>query len=546
MSLETRFDQSHRTEFHNVSFNIQRRGSQSILLDFAYHSMPKSVAPICAVITEETVEAARLAINQAASEADLIELRLDYLKDFDFSDSQNLRPLLEDKRLPVIITCRAVEEGGKQQIPDSVRLRLLVEGARLMADYCDIEAAHYEDATKLNPDISKLVISYHNFDETPACLESVYENICALPAAVHKIATRANSVTDTLEIFRLIDRAKRENRNLIALAMNEPGLITRILGPSRGSFLTYATVRRRAESAPGQLTCQELRRLYRIGNISRDTTMAAVIGNPVSHSASPAMHNAAFQSLGLDWVYLPIEVGDVADFFKRMVSTASREIDLNLCGLSVTLPHKTSVIDLCDEIDITAQRIGAVNTVVVEAGRLKGYNTDAQGAIEPLMKIRPLEGESCAVVGAGGAARAVIYGLVEQRARVTLFARNVEKAQSLGHSFGVPVLSVDQLYSSDAQIVINTTPVGMRGHSENESPVTRAALAGRRVAYDLVYNPLDTCFLKYARAEGCQTISGIDMLVAQARLQFELWTGEKPPVDLIRTAAIEKVGASLL
>jgi len=505
--------------------------------------MKENAACICAVITEETVEAARTAIEQAATEADLIELRLDYLKDFDFTEPQNLKPLLEGKPLPVIITCRAVEEGGKQPIPDEIRLRLLIEGVRQFADYCDIEAAHYEEAAKLGPDISKLIVSYHNFDETPASLESIYERICALPAAVYKIATRANSVTDTLAIFRLHGRAERESRKLIALAMNEAGLITRLLGPSRGSFLTYATLRRGAESAPGQVTGEELRRLYRIDQLSRDTSIAGVIGKPVSHSASPAIHNAAFQALGLDWVYLPIEVDDAARFFRRMVKPASREMGWNLRGLSVTLPHKTSVIDSLDVIDITAQKIGAVNTVVIEGRQLKGYNTDAHGAIEPLKRVCSLEGESCAVLGAGGAARAVVYGLIEQGAQVTIFARDIKKAEALSESFNVPVLPLEELSSSDARIVINTTPVGMRGHSANESLVLRSSLAGRQIAYDLVYNPLDTRFLKDARAEGCQTISGIEMFVSQAALQFELWTGQKPPLDLMRAAAIKKVEA---
>lgn len=505
--------------------------------------MKDNAACICAVITEETVEASRTAIEQAASEAELIELRLDYLKDFDFTEPQNLRPLLEGKPLPVIITCRAVEEGGRQRIPDEIRLRLLIEGARQFADYCDIEAAHYAEAAKLRPDISKLIVSYHNFEETPANLESIYESICALPAAVHKIATRANSVTDNLAIFRLLDRANEEGRKLIALAMNEAGLCTRLLGPSRGSFLTYATLRRGVESAPGQITCKELRQLYRLHNLSRATSVVGIIGKPVSHSASPAMHNAAFQALGLDWVYLPIEVDDPVQFFRRMVKPASREIDWNLRGLSVTLPHKTSIIDSLDVIDITAQKIGAVNTVVIEDGQLKGYNTDAHGAIEPLTKVCQLESESCAVLGAGGAARAVVYGLIEQGAHVTIFARDTKKAETLSESFNVPVLPIDELESSEAQIVINTTPVGMRGHSENKKPVLRSSLAGRRIAYDLVYNPLDTQFLKEARAEGCQTISGIDMLVSQAALQFQLWTGQRPPLDLMRAAAIKKIEA---
>jgi 3-dehydroquinate dehydratase / shikimate dehydrogenase len=503
--------------------------------------MPDTAARVCAVITEQTVSAARARLKQAAQVADMIEVRLDCLQDFDFTRPENLRSLLEEKPLPVIITCRAVAEGGRQMIDDPVRLRLLVEGARNWADYCDIEAAHYEQAERLAPDLSRLILSYHNFEKTPPDLNELYERLCLLPAAVHKIVTRANSVTDTLSVFHLLDRARGDGRNLIALAMGEPGVITRIMGPSRGSYLTYGSMAYGAESAAGQLTCRELKSVYRVHELSRETAITGIIGRPVSGSASPAMHNAAFKALGLDSVYLPIEVDDLADFFSRFVREESRALDWRLRGLSVTIPYKTAVIPLLDEVDETAIKIGAVNTVVIEGGRLKGYNTDVAGAIAPLENVCALNGESCGVIGAGGAARAVVYGLIERGARVTLFARDTVKAQALADSAGIPVYPVESLDASDVRIVINTTPVGMRGHDESASPVLRAALKGRRVAYDLVYNPLETKFLKDARAEGCQTVGGIEMLVAQGALQFELWTGRKAPVELMRDAAIEKL-----
>ncbi len=500
-----------------------------------------SPARVCAVITEQTVSAARASLKQSAQVADMVEIRLDFLRDFDFTRPENLRSLLEEKTLPVIITCRAVAEGGCQMIDDSVRLRLLVEGARNWADYCDIEAAHYEQAKQLAPDLSRLILSYHNFDETPRDLSEHYARLCRIPAAVHKIVTRAGSITDTLSVFHLLDRAQTDGRNLIALAMGEPGIITRIMGPSRGSYLTYGSLARGRESAPGQLTCRELKNVYRIHRLSRQTAITGIIGRPVSGSASPAMHNAAFQALGLDYVYLPIEVDDLAEFFARFVREEGRALDWPMRGLSVTIPYKTAVLPLLDEIDETAEKIGAVNTVVISDGRLKGYNTDVEGAIAPLEKVCALKGESCGVIGAGGAARAVVYGLVNRGARVTLFARDTVKARELADSAGITVYPVEALESSNLHIVINTTPVGMRGHDESASPVSRAALKGRRVAYDLVYNPLETMFLKDARAEGCQTISGIEMLIAQGAIQFELWTGSKAPQDLMRDAALEHV-----
>lgn len=504
-------------------------------------AMRESRGPVCAVITESTVDAARSAIGRAAGLADLIELRLDYLRDFDFTDPTSLSPLLKNKPLPVIITCRAISEGGIQKVDDEIRLRLLVEGARGDADYCDIEAAYYDAAAKLSPDLGKLIVSYHNFDETPSDLNGVYDRITALPAVIHKIVTRANGISDSLAVFRLLDRARIDGRSIIALAMQQPGSMTRIIGPSRGCFLTYASLERGRESAPGQPTCEELRDIFRIHKLTRDTAITGIVGSPVAHSASPIMHNLAFKALGLDFVYLAFEVDNAREFFKRFVMPATREIDWRLRGLSVTIPYKTSVASFLDEIDATAEKVGAVNTVVIRDGLTRGYNTDVEGAIQPLGSILPLGGQSCGVIGAGGAARAVSYGLMREGARVKIFARDVSRARGLAESFGVQVAPLDSLQSSDVQIVINTTPVGMHGHSEHASPVPRRALRNRLVAYDLIYNPLETQFLKDARGEGCQVVGGVEMLVAQAALQFKLWTGEQAPLDLMRRAVLEKL-----
>jgi len=492
---------------------------------------------LCAVITADTVSAARAAMKQASDVADLIELRLDFLRDFDFGNPNNLKPLLEDKPLPVIITCRAISEGGAQHVDEQIRVRLLVEGAKRFADYCDIEAASYAEAARLSPDASRLVVSYHNFDESPDNLNAVYDRVTSLPAAIHKIVTQARTITDSLANFKLLRRARNEAKPLIAMSMGPAGIITRVLGPSRGSFLTYGSLARGKESAPGQMTCEELINKYRIRRVSSATSITGIIGSPVGHSASPAMHNRAFAELDLDFVYLPLEVENIEEFITRMVRPTAREMDWNLQGLSVTIPHKTSILPLLDDLDQTAREVGAVNTVVIRDGRLIGYNTDGQAFLEPLARIHALAGAKCAVLGAGGAARAVIHGLLQSGANVSLFARDVEKARALAQSFGILVSPIESLTSSDASIIINTTPVGMRGHSEGHSPVPGDALRGRQLAYDLVYNPSETRFLTDARGEGCQTIGGLEMLVAQAALQFALWTGRTAPLDAMRDEA---------
>jgi len=498
---------------------------------------------VCAVITDTTVAAARASIDAAASCADLVEVRLDYLTDFDFARPERLPEILGGKRLPAIITCRSLAEGGMQHVDDAVRLRLLVEGARNLAEYCDIEAAFYDQAARLSPDRSRLILSYHDFARTPQDLHGIYERVCSLPAAVHKIVSRAQAVSDCLAVFSLLDRAVADRRNLIALAMGDRGLVTRVLGPAHGSYLTYGTLASGRESAPGQPTCRELADLYRIREITRSTLVTGIIGRPVSHSASPAMHNAAFTALGLDYVYLPMEVDDLSEFFDRFVRADA--LKLNLRGLSVTIPHKTAVIPMLDGIDPVARRAGAVNTLVIDGGRITGYNTDVDGSMAPLEQVCSLASESVGVIGSGGAARAVILGLLERGASVAVFARDTDRAQPLADSFAVPVLPLEAISPSQCGILINTTPLGMLGHNEGLSPVPKAALANRRVVYDLVYNPIETRLLNEARESGCAAISGIEMLIAQAGLQFRRWTGKEAPLDVMREAGLRYLGDRL-
>jgi len=252
------------------------------------------------------------------------------------------------------------------------------------------------------------------------------------------------------------------------------------------------------------------------------------------HSVSPHLHNAAFVAEGIDGVYLPLEVRDIESFVKRMVHPSTRELDWKLRGLSVTAPHKSSVMGLLDWVERDAQEIGAVNTIVVEGNSLRGYNTDVHGLIEPLLeRVGSLSGLSVAVIGAGGAARAAVWALQHEQAKVTLFARNPTKARSLSEAFKVPCELLSTASFAGYDVVINATP---------ESPALAEQLAGAGLVYDLIYNPLETEFIKQARVADCQTLGGLPMLVAQARRQFELWTGKTPAAELMYNAAAAALG----
>lgn len=500
-------------------------------------------ARVCAVITEETTAGALRALQESARVADLAEIRLDYLRDFDFGEPRSLSVFLERQPLPVIITCRDVDEGGHQALDNDLRLRLLAEASRT-ADYSDVEAVHYARLIELGADTSRLIVSYHNFKETPADLDSIYDRLVSFPAAIHKIATLAQHASDCLAHFKLLERAQRERRDLIAIAMGHRGIISRLLGPSRGSFLTYGSFGREKESAAGQLTCREMTRRYRIRDLSTKTRMVGIIGRPVAHSASPAMHNAAFAETGLDFVYVPFEVDDVNEFVRRMILVSTTESGLDFRGLSVTIPHKSAILNLVDELDPIASAVGAVNTLVIDHGKLHGYNTDVRGMLAPLAEVLSIEDHSFAVIGAGGAARAVICGLKSRGARVEVFARDPARASGIAGDFDVKIKRLDDLHKSEATVLINATPVGMHGHSEGVSPVSPDVFEGRIAAYDLIYNPAETQFLKDARERGCLTLSGMEMLVTQAAAQFELWTGRSAPVEAMRKACLEYLAES--
>ena len=257
--------------------------------------------------------------------------------------------------------------------------------------------------------------------------------------------------------------------------------------------------------------------------------ICGLVGLPVMHSVSPHMHNAAFAAEGVNGVYLPLEVKDIDAFIRRMVHPLTRELDWNVLGLSVTAPHKSNVMELLDWIEPKAKEIGAVNTIVVEGHELRGYNTDVRGLVEPLSeRVGPLARSSVAVIGAGGAARAALWALRREGAKVTLFARAPIKAAILAQFFEVPCEPLEGASFDGYDVVINATP---------EAPATAEQLAGAGLVYDLIYNPIETALLKEARKAGCDTLGGLPMLVAQARLQFELWTGKKPSAAVMHNAA---------
>lgn len=387
-------------------------------------------------------------------------------------------------------------------------------------------------------DAARVICSHHQFDDESVNLDEIYERMAATPASVLKIAVRANDAIDCLPIFKLLERAQSEGRKLIAIAMGQAGVVTRILGPSRGAFLTYGSLDDESATAPGQVTARELREVYRIDHIDRQTEITGLIGQPVGHSISPHIHNAAFAASDLNAVFIPFEVRNLDAFIRRMARESSREIDWNVRGFSVTAPHKEAIMKHLDWIEPAAEEIGAVNTIAIQDSALHGYNTDAAAFIAPLKEhFASFRNLRCAVIGAGGAARGVVWALQREDASVSLFARDAEAGKGFAEEFDIERHELAEASFKGFDVVINATPLGTRGKRETETPAKTTQLREVRLAYDLVYNPLETQFLREARAAGAQTLGGLEMLIAQAVEQFRLWTGGSPNVGAMRAAA---------
>ena len=500
------------------------------------------MAKICVPVCVRRIDELKAATQQAAGLGDVVELRLDCLDDPQ-AGLAIVRELNDQGGTDLIVTMRAPEQGGVGSHSYDARRSFWMRAKELPKVLFDVEFEFINRSPELTIDFNRVICSHHDFTGMPADLDQLYEAMAASSAKVIKIAARAADAVDCLPIFRLLERARTEDRQLIAIAMGSAGVMTRVLGPSRGSFLTYGSADHESETAPGQLTATDLRELYRIEQIDSETQIFGIIGKPVGHSLSPRIHNTAFAAAGVNAVYLPMEVQDTIAFMRRMAHPKTRELDWNLRGLSVTAPHKATVMQFLDWIDGTATDIGAVNTIVAADGRLLGYNTDAEGFVSPLRrKLGDLRDARCAVIGSGGAARAVLWALRKAGAEATLVARNRERANDLAQRFkaACPPQRLNKFSGFD--VVINATPIGTRGPTVNETPATAEQLRGVRLAYDLVYNPSETRFLREAREAGCDMLGGIEMLLAQAVEQFKLWTGTEADKEVMRVAAHNALG----
>lgn len=473
---------------------------------------------ICETVTASTMTELRQARDRAVT-ADLVELRLDGIADLHVAGA------LEGRSKPVIVTCRPTWEGGAFRGNETERLRILSEAIRLGAEFVDVEWR--ADRTALpTADRTRLIVSLHDFGGVPADLTAT---VRAMRAVAGKGAIKIAVTTATQsDCVALRDRVGRGSEQIV-IGMGAAGLVTRVCPWLFDSAWTYA-----GKVAPGQMPVDELIGTYRLRETSAATAIYALIGAPLAHSASPAMLNAAFGAAGIDAIYVPMETRDAAAFLTAAAA-------LGVSGASVTAPLKSGWAERGVDIDDVGRAVGAINTLKRTASGWAGRNFDVDGFLAPFRKRNfNVQGKRAVVLGAGGAARAVAWAMKREGAAVCLSARRSDAAAALAAELVAEAVSWPP---GPAEILVNATPVGTWPDADKSPLASFPAADGERssssrIVYDLVYNPPETRLLQSARAAGAAIIGGLEMLIAQAELQFSYWTDQPAPAGVMEQAAV--------
>ena len=467
-------------------------------------------------------------LQVAEQGAKLVELRLDYI-----GRSIDLSRLLKNRPTPVVLTCRRKEDGGRWDRTEEERLMLLRSAIAMGVEYVDLE----EDiATKIpRYGKTKRIVSVHNFEGTPVDLQTIHSGLAKLDADIVKIAVQANSFGDTI---RMLELMKSASVPTIGISMGDYGTPSRILATRYGAPFTFCVFSADRKVAPGQLSFDQMKSIFRADSIDSETQLYGVVADPVAHSYSPLIHNASFLANKLNFRYVPFRVP--AEELELFLSWCKEE---KIGGLSVTIPHKQSILPMLSQAESAAQGIGACNTVVFAKNadkELIGYNTDYRAAMDCLTeamskwtgKQEPFERESVLILGAGGVSRAIGYGLAQRRANITITSRNKMASEALAKHLNCRWVKWEERHEIEPRILVNGTPVGMFPEMD-ETPFETKNLQGKTLVFDTVYNPEQTLFLKGAKAAGCPVITGLQMFVRQAAYQYRLFTGLEPPIDVM-------------
>ena len=499
---------------------------------------------ICVAIQAQTPAEMLERAEKALEDTRFLEFRLDSLHRPSAVLPELGTFMAAHRDVAAIATCRRKDNGGNFSGSLAAEFDLLLKAAQAGCQIVDLEVESAEDARRshlekfreaLRAAGAALLVSFHDFARTRG-LENAADRISAFEPEYIKVVSTAHTLADNLAVLRLIDDRSRLAR-VVGIAMGEEGLVSRVLSPRVGAAFTFASLDNGLETAPGQVTAKTMRDLYRLEGIDAATRVFGVAGNPIGHSLSPLMHNAAFKREHVNAVMLPLKVRTLNDLLTLV-------LELPVSGVAVTMPLKQQILPHLANMDPLTARIGACNTVRTGAdGKLYGFNTDVAGVVRPLEKRVRLKGARVAVLGAGGAARAAVFGLVEQGAEVFIINRTHEHAVALARAAKARSLKHELLAKNRFDVLINSTPCGMTG-TRQAMPIKEDELNAGLV-FDMVYTPLETPLLKLAASRRIPVIGGLEMFVQQGARQFEIWTGKPAPeTDMLRAVelALKKRG----
>jgi 3-dehydroquinate dehydratase/shikimate dehydrogenase len=500
-----------------MSLNVPSHASQ-----FLRSRIAKVCVSIAGATPAEMIEKA----TSVVKETPFLEFRLDYLEKPLLALPRFKQFFAENTAATAIATCRRTANGGKYAGSLAAELEVLTKCAAAGFHLVDLELESAEamkkaDLEKLRETGIGLLISYHDFTGTHD-LDGIFNRIEAFGPDFIKVVATAKALYDNVTLIRFLERMN-DNSNLIGICMGDAGIISRVLGVRAGSAFTFAAATLGEETGPGQIAARTLIETYRIDQVDAATKIYGVAGNPIRSSLSPIMMNTAFRRETVNAVYLALQTARLSDLLKLVH-------DIPIQGVSVTMPLKQEILSHLERTDPLSARIGACNTVLrAQDGKLYGFNTDVAGITGPLEKRMPLAGAKVLVLGAGGAARAAVFGLREKGANVFILNRTAETAQKLARQSGSKTIKKEALAKTSFDAIINATPVGMAGNKA--APLLEAKDLNTKLVFDLVYNPLETPLLHLARQMSIPIITGVEMFVHQGARQFEIWTGKPAPEE---------------
>jgi 3-dehydroquinate dehydratase/shikimate dehydrogenase len=491
----------------------------------AFQILRSRISKVCVAIIGSTPAEMLEKATSVVKESPFLEFRLDYLEKPLLALPKLKHFFADNTAATAIATCRRSANGGKFSGNLAAELEILTKAAAAGFHLVDLELESAESLKKADLQHLRdtgvgLIISHHDFTATKD-LDNIFARIARFAPDFIKIVPTAKSLFDNVTLIRFLERMN-DHTNIIGICMGEAGVISRVLGVRAGSAFTFAAATPGEETGPGQIAARTLLETYRIDHVDAATKVYGVAGNPIRSSLSPIMMNTAFRRETVNAVYLALQTTRLSDLLKLV-----HEIPVQ--GVSITMPLKEEILPHLEQTDPLSAKIGAVNTIRLLDGKLYGFNTDVAGIVGPLEKRLSLRGAKVLVLGAGGAARAAVFGVRDKGAEVFILNRTPETAQKLARQSGSKTIKKDALAKTTFDVIINATPVGMAGNKA--APILEAKDLNTRLVFDLVYNPLETPLIRMARQQSIPIITGIEMFVHQGARQFEIFTGKPAPEE---------------